>query len=1044
VTGSSDETWLAIERAEGLPHGRARIALLEELADRAEAAGDAELGTALRVSLIPACLFGGEHQRVLPLLAWLLERYDEAPAWFGPWERHGVLFSFNWATVGLLQHPDVPLVQLEAIVTEMAGRYAAAGESMTPVLRVRFLFAQHVHGPELAQQAFEAWTAAPRSELSECEDCERTEQVRQLAALGRHQAAVDLAMPVLDGGQIAECEAQPVSMIAAVLGSLLETGRGQRAAREHIRGVRLIRDRRDAGVPGHSGRADHLLVSARSGRLQRGLELLEEWLPWFATSAPPSARLEALASAVRLLHGLAEAGYSDLAVGTAAESITVAELGARLSQESDQLGARFDARNGTSAVGDLMKSLRDAPPLRDLPLEAISRSPQVARVRRPPTDRRRGRRSAGRDTPAVIAVDDLNALAEAFDEALKADSRTRCRAVLDAWRGARNRPIGADGAQAAARLDGWLAIEVASRADLAEPGLQSAPLTPTPPTNPTTEQASEQLRAVGLPVEALLHEQVCLLTGAQAGRIDPGAALARIDRLAIQVGEIGLPADAGLALSRLVLMREMAAAAGSDTEPAELQRSDLASTDLPSTEPVGPEPAGIELAGDPLDVALATLGAVPQSDLDHHRLRAISQLLRIRAADEPPEVAIESLSSAVAVLPNGVRPLERAMAGADLAGALSDTDPAAALTAWEQAIADATAAAAAPVLGNLLAASATLRHSLGDPARAAADLAAAIPLLDEHSPGPLATQARFDLSRALLDLGRPFEAAEVAEAGLADLTDLLLGEGVSAADEGHEGLPEAHLAGCCAFAAAEANAAVGATDRARELAERSAQWHRFNGNLIAQAEAWELASGLGGPPAQVAADLGRAADLAEAGGDWGRAATCRRERTTAVKDAEGVDAAFAALDDADAALGARVENPAGRHIVNEDQELAQRQLRWHRLAVTEQRARLLAVSGRFEEAMVQVEGLEEEYRGLGDAWSARDLKGLRGQLRAELDDLEGALDDLRLAAEEAAEAGDQAQAYGLGERLAAVLEEAGRPDDAEQVWLRFCKELRLV
>jgi hypothetical protein len=58
-------------------------------------------------------------------------------------------------------------------------------------------------------------------------------------------------------------------------------------------------------------------------------------------------------------------------------------------------------------------------------------------------------------------------------------------------------------------------------------------------------------------------------------------------------------------------------------------------------------------------------------------------------------------------------------------------------------------------------------------------------------------------------------------------------------------------------------------------------------------------------------------------------------------------------------------------------------------------------------------------------------------LRAELDDLDGALDDLRHAAEEAVRAGDPAQAHGLGERLAAVLDEAGRPAEAEEAWHKF-------
>ena len=31
MTGSADDIWQAIEQADGMPHGRARIALLEEL-----------------------------------------------------------------------------------------------------------------------------------------------------------------------------------------------------------------------------------------------------------------------------------------------------------------------------------------------------------------------------------------------------------------------------------------------------------------------------------------------------------------------------------------------------------------------------------------------------------------------------------------------------------------------------------------------------------------------------------------------------------------------------------------------------------------------------------------------------------------------------------------------------------------------------------------------------------------------------------------------------------------------------------------------------
>ena len=1100
MTGGTDEIWQAIEQADGMPHGRARIALLEELLQRIEAeTGDpelaAELDTAVRVSMIPACLYGGDHQRVPDLLARLLEHYDRAPAWFGPWERHGVLFCFNWATVGLLQHPDVPLAELERLLATMTDRYAAAGESPAPVLRARFLHELHVHGAAAATEAFDTWIAAGRSELSECEECERAEQVRQLAALGRHQEATDVALPVLDGGPVAGCAAQPIAMIGAVLGSLLETGRAERAATEHIRAVRLIRGLPAGTAPGQLGRADHLLICARSGRLERGLDLLEEWLPWYTRVGPPTSRLETAAAAGRMLRGLAESGHGRLVLtadGTGADPTTGDELGARLAHEARDLGSRFDARNGTSTVGDLVEQVLDATALPDLPLAALTRSPRYARVRPAPVRARRGRRAVGRDAEAALPSGGPTSLALAFDEALQADAQDRCEAVLSAWRtireqpgvtGARDtptaagrpiwtggptadgRPSVAEEERSAARLDGWLALAELARPGLDGPAAQQSALA-------AAALATERLRAAGLPVEALLHEQAALLAAAQVGRMDLGVALHRVEQIAIEVGEgadrSGATAgNVGLALSRLVLIRELAALHGYDADQAlgngkpAAGRAENVSGDNPNEsggersgdEPPEPERERPLPDGDPLDAGLAALGSSAQDQLDHQELRAVARLLRVRARDESEERAIETLRAATSVLPDGVRPLERALAGADLAGVLQDVDPVAALEVWDQAVADASSVTAAPAVGSLLAASATLRAALGETERTAADLSRAVPLLDEHASGPLAAQARLDLSRVLLELGRGFEAAEVAEAGLADLTELLQaqdvrpddldgGDGRSGAAEPGDGRgegvrAEVHVAGALAYTAAEANDAVGAFDQARALALRSADWHRINHNLVAQAEAWELAARLGGPAARVATDFGRAADLAEAGGDWVRAATCRRERIIALKDAEGMDAALTALAEADAALGARVDSPAGRHAPAEEQRAAGRQLRWHRLAVAEQRARLLAVSGRFREAMAEVADLERQYHELGDAWSARDLLGLRGQLRAELDDLDGALEDLRRAAEEAAEAGDPAQAHGLGERLATVLGEAGREAEAEAAYLRF-------
>jgi hypothetical protein len=1017
VTGATDEIWAGIEHADGMPHGRARISALEALLTRLgpgrEVADESgELRAVVQGSLMPACLYGGEHQRVPELLGRLLTVLDEAPSWLGEWERRGILFGFGWATTGLLQHPDVSLDLIRRGLTEMETRYAAAGEPPGPLLRARYHLARHVRGAEAAQPEFEAWRAAaagePRGEASGCAFCERAEQVRQLADAGQHEAAVTLALD--DRPPAGDCPVHPVATLSAVLASLLVTGRSDQAVREHVRAVRLIRahpdDRLDADLHSDPGRADQLLACARSGQLQRGLDLIEEWLPWYSTAAPPTLRLRSATAFARTLRGLAEAGHGGLRLAApGGESTTVDELGARLTREARELGARFDSRNETSTVGDEVERVIAAEPLPALPITPLMRNCRTARagsVSAPSGQTRRGRRGRRAVVPpvaAAVGADDPVALAKTFDEALAADSRAGRTAVLDAWRVVRTGagPGDPDGwpadeeERAAARLDGWLAIEDADAA--------------------ASAAAAERLRSAGLATEALLHEQAFLLAAAEHGRAEHGRALERIERLAIEVAEAAAhanrPGDAGLALSRLVLMREVARA--------------------------GADPDLADPAGDPLEAALAALDSVPRTDLDHQQLRARARLLRLRAVDEPPEAAVETLREAVGTLPDGVRPLERALAGADLAQALHESNPPAALAAWDRAIADAAGAGADELLGGLLAAGAALHHALGDPARAAADLLRAVPLLDANATPELAAQGRLDLSRALLGIGRAYEAAEVAEAALADLTELLR-HPVQREDLG----PERHLAGCAAFAAAEALAAGDEPEAARELARTSASWHRENGNLIAEAEAWQLAAGLDTDPAGIADDLARAARLAEQGGDWARAATCLRERANALNDADGPAAAIAALGDVDRVLAAAAEAPAGRHASPEAQAVAERQLRWHRLAVADQRARMLAVSGRFADAMAQVDGAEAAFRELGDTWSARDLLGLQGQLKAELGDLEGALGDLRRGAEEAEEVGDRSQQHGLGERLCAVLALAGREPEAEAAYDRFC------
>ncbi|MBT0767504.1 hypothetical protein KIH74_01125 [Kineosporia sp. J2-2] len=1189
MSTASEEIREALADAESLPVGPERIGELDTLLSSVTRAGSASevgrLGTLIRSALLTACLAGGRHDRVPELLGWLTARYDEAPGWLDEPLAHRVLANLAEAGPGLIPHPDVSRSLINHIVSGAEQRYAGSGDPAGPVLRARFLFTRHVHGAQSAGAGLDAWIEASAQagpDPAGCPDCERAEQVRHLVELGAYQRAVDHAGPVLRAAW-SECESQPAGMIGAVLPALLRTGEVGAAAAEHVRAVRLIRTRlagaaAAAGIAGDSavgdalaaqavrgtGAADQLLACARTGRLRHGLGLLREWLPALAGAPEPLELLESAGAIARLTWSLAEAGHSGEVVLPATraqrlpaalggpEDLTVGLLGERVLAESARLAELFDQRNETTTVGGRLRETLGSGSLPNMPLEAFERRGLGEWAA--PTGR--GRRAGGDGVAPDSA--DITVLAKEFEDGLRTDSAAAMRAVLEGWRATR---ILADTAgdpeaeRAAARLDGWSALD----------GIATHPVDPEDGPSPAApilmeaaQAATLRLRAAGLPLEALLHDQACVLAAAQSRLMQPAPAMERIEELAAEVAGLGTGPDLGEALSRLVLAREIAAAAGvpvpdqiSQLVPVPGALPEEATTlipvatqplvvdDAPDEDETGDEPdedevqpihdpsvgdsfgpvamptsligpflttpipvspqespghrpwhgdddprqsrrrpdplaelrAGLasedvrEVAQtldlvnfDPLETAVAQLRSVPPERLEHRHLRALTRMLRLRARDEPHAAAVSTLTQAVATLPEGVRPAERAQAGADLAGLLAQNDPQAALSVWHHAVEDAEKSGEGPILGTLLAASAMHRHRAGQPHRAAADLARAVPLLDRYTPAALAGQCRVDLSRVLLELERPAAAAAAAEAALADVVDALREEGVNldppptggiriapdnieplAGEIAPEVASHMHLAGAAAFAAAEANSAAGAPGLARRLAIRSAQWHARNGNPIGQAEAWQLAARVAGRPERVAADLARAAELSEAGGDWGRAATCRRERVTAVRAAAGDEAALGALDEADTTLRAWTKTLTGRRIQPAERAMAEHQVRWHRVAVAEQRARLLALGGRFEEAMAVADGLVDDYTRLDDAWSARDLQGLRGQLRAELGDLEGAVADLRDAAEAAAVAGEEEQTHGLGARLAAVLGEAGRDDEAEAVWNRYCE-----
>jgi tetratricopeptide (TPR) repeat protein len=986
-----DDLRIELENIAETPYGAAHSAAVETLVGPADAAGDPALARDVRFELVRSYSLGGEPLKQFLPFSWLLRLHSDDPGTFDEMSTWQLLWMFKWVTVGAMDHPGVSLVDIERGLNQMEELYRAAGEGLAPYLGCRFRVDALVQGHEQAEAAYQAWVRAPRTHLSDCEACEPSRRVEHLVAGSRHEEAVREALPVLvEGG----CIEQPHWMIANILESLLLTGDPVRAAQEHLRGARLNRQR-----PGSTGLwASHILVLARSGRLLRGLDLLEDHLHEVDDAPTPYASMELAAAGARLLRGLGEAGLADLELvargGRDRTPTGVGDLERRLTRIATDLAKRFDVRNGTPRVGEQVRRWLDAGELPDLPLDDVTsrRSPVPAARSASPVssvalDPDAGRGGSSSDPEDLLA---------AFEVSRATGSHDQRTAVLDAWR---RRPRGEADEAIEVRLD------AAALVDDIDAGNASAL---------DLSAVTTRLRQAGFRWLAITYDLYALRHRVESGQApsEPGAEL---DRLIAEGQEYCSPSERGCLNLLKIGLRSLIAGSGGG-------ESDLEEPDFQ---------AGIDL-----------LQADP-GDLDPFERGSLALQMMLRARSEPVDDRIAQLRVAYELLPAGTRAHERAAIGVELAGVLAETGDLASVTALlPDVVEDARICGEGSIEAQAWGMLGRVHEHIGDAAAAVTAFGRAVRVVQTDRPVQLAS-AQQELVYALRAVGRGVEAAELAETalqtllegtGLADPSPVNPGSAEpsladpSLADpEGSEADPvAARTAATLAYVAALTASDLDEEIHANGLARRSAGWHRSIGWGAAEAEALSLAARTESEPAAAIPLMRRAVSLFKADGLWAEAALGRRWLSGPVFDAEGLDAARVVLAEARAALD-EVDVP----------ERAERELAVQHLLLTERTVRVLAAGDEYKEALAAGEGLDVAYRDLGFDQAARNIVALRADILDDLGRTEEGLDALETAAQESLDAGDELQARQLGGLLARLLDGLGRPDDAEAAWQRF-------
>lgn len=601
-----------------------------ELVQVADAQGDADLRFRARLAYVSSLHHANDRHRMFAPFVYVLQQYDAAPGWMTEEQRWEVLWLHKWMVTWLVDHPQVPLAQLQEVLDGMRRRYAEAGEGLAPVLGCAYVLRAHVDGEAAAEAEFDAWVRAPRTHLSDCEGCEPSARIAHLAELGRHEEVLAELAPVVDGD--VGCSEQPQVAIGEALTSLVVVGDHDRAATLHRTAFRASR----SNPADTASVARHLHVLARTGNLTRGLEVLGEQRHALEHPSSPYAGMELAAAATRLLHAVVAAGDGDTTVrggGRAPER--AADLLVRVEEQTWSLARAFDERNGTTAVGDRVRAWVEAPDLPHLPLGPVTAPAEtVARldVVRTPLDPTFGADPGGLDLPALA---ELVILARR-----RASTPTWTRLVAH-WKTRR------DGELAA--LDRADAVAVRAAADLDAFALWA----PSPhPDLSLATSAAELYRTLGDEAEAVLVE---VLADLHAGRpVDVAAVVAAVDAH-------GTPVQRARVRSRVAAeaLEEQARALHADAyailveaRPTSAEDRSVAARVLLDVTPFGPDrPAVLQSALDLLDdgdepmlraqvASERAVASAQEGDLDaaHAHFDEAARVARVAGA---PEVLLQ-------------------------------------------------------------------------------------------------------------------------------------------------------------------------------------------------------------------------------------------------------------------------------------------------------------------------------------------------------------------------------------------------------------------
>jgi len=352
MSDGEDDIDRLMREAGGLPHGPARIALVEEAVRIADTRHDLPKAFQCRLELVNAASSGGQPDVKLVAFAWCLAQFDRDKTQLGGRATEiDLLWKYKWVVGGLPSFHTITREQIMAALSDMRRRYKADGSTMHAVYDEEESIAISLGDKSAAVKAHKKLQTTRRDMFSNCAACVQDRLVSYHRFLDRHEDAIAAAAPILSGKL--RCSTVPHRTYPKLMNSLYRLDRLTEAMHYHRIGYPMV----GANV-GHTAFVDdHIRFLALTDNHTRAVRLTQKHLR-AALDYPSLHTRYAFLRDVRLLfHFLQQAGRKTVALPlpedhplfSSTGRVKVPEFFAWLDTDSRRIGALFDARNGRNS-----------------------------------------------------------------------------------------------------------------------------------------------------------------------------------------------------------------------------------------------------------------------------------------------------------------------------------------------------------------------------------------------------------------------------------------------------------------------------------------------------------------------------------------------------------------------------------------------------------------------------------------------------------------------------------------------------------------------